>query len=325
MMLCLHLFNRDYHGLFTPLIFIGKQPLSYYISLFCDACVPIFAFVSGYGLYYKFKQNKASYIKSKKIKLLKLYINYWIVLIIFALILGFFLMPERYPGSWSEFLLNFSGIDTSYNGAWWFFTTYIFFALTSKFWFQLLDYLPLFLYLSGLFIIYVIAFYFRIYKTNIFENEMLIWLHRQLALYFCTLFQFMLGAFALRYKWNTKFTGLFKAIKYKNVLIVAFMLVLVIFHAIIPNFIIAPFTAIGFIFLFMQLNLNKLFNAFLDYMSIHSTNMWLIHMFFYMVFFGTFVYSLKYPIFIFAVLVTMCLISSYLVNFINNKIVKAIL
>jgi len=54
MMLGLHLFNRDYSGLFQPLIFVGKEPLSYYISLFCDACVPIFAFVSGYGLYYSY-------------------------------------------------------------------------------------------------------------------------------------------------------------------------------------------------------------------------------------------------------------------------------
>jgi surface polysaccharide O-acyltransferase-like enzyme len=51
MMLCLHLFNQDYHGLFQPLLFVGSQPLSYYVSLFCDACVPIFAFVSGYGLF----------------------------------------------------------------------------------------------------------------------------------------------------------------------------------------------------------------------------------------------------------------------------------
>ena len=57
MMLGLHLFNREYTGLFQPLIFMGAQPLSYYLSLFCDACVPIFAFVSGYGLYFKFKQN----------------------------------------------------------------------------------------------------------------------------------------------------------------------------------------------------------------------------------------------------------------------------
>ena len=45
MMLCLHLFNTlNYQGLFVPLIFIGDKPLVYYISLFCDCCVPIYCF-----------------------------------------------------------------------------------------------------------------------------------------------------------------------------------------------------------------------------------------------------------------------------------------
>lgn len=82
MMLFLHLFNRDYTGLFQPLLFVGNQPLSYYISLFCDACVPIFAFVSGYGLYYKFKAADRSYRNENILRLKKLYMNYWIILVI---------------------------------------------------------------------------------------------------------------------------------------------------------------------------------------------------------------------------------------------------
>lgn len=65
MMLYLHLLSKDYNGLFQPLLFIGVQPLSYYISLFSDACVPIFAFVSGYGLYYSYLNNKNLYFKKK--------------------------------------------------------------------------------------------------------------------------------------------------------------------------------------------------------------------------------------------------------------------
>lgn len=55
MMLCLHLFNQDYKGLFKPLVFIGQQPLSYYISLFCDGCVPVF--ISGNGLVNSYKRT----------------------------------------------------------------------------------------------------------------------------------------------------------------------------------------------------------------------------------------------------------------------------
>ena len=88
MMLFLHLFNRDHKEIFTPLIFIGERPLSYYLSLFCDACVPIFAFVSGYGLYYQYNQNPKSYNKKKSIRLKKLFLNYWIILLLFPVALG---------------------------------------------------------------------------------------------------------------------------------------------------------------------------------------------------------------------------------------------
>ena len=201
MMLALHLFNRDYNGLFQPIVFIGSQPLSYYISLFCDACVPIFAFVSGYDLYYSYCKDSNAFLTKNIIRSKKLYIRYWVILLVFAVLLGWILNKDGYPGDWEKFLLNFTGINPSYNGAWWYFTIYIAFIFTAAFWFKLLDVINPYLYLSLLVLVYVIAFYFRVYHTPIFENSIIVWLHTQSALYFCTLLQFMLGAFALKYDW----------------------------------------------------------------------------------------------------------------------------
>lgn len=175
MMLCLHLFNNlNYDNLFTPLIFIGSEPLIYYISLFCDACIPIFAFITGYGLYVSYKKETKSKFLSKNFKRIKsLYINYWIILVFFILVLGSFIRPDRYPGTFSEFLLNITTIDTSYVGAWWYLTTYIFFVLSSVFWFRLLDSLNAHLLFVILIIVYFIAFYFRVYKPNLFLNNFL--------------------------------------------------------------------------------------------------------------------------------------------------------
>lgn len=128
MMLCLHLFNRDYQGWFKPLIFIVDTPLSFYISLFSDACVPIFAFVSGYGLYYSYMNNHDAYTKKNRDWVKKLYVRYWIILLLFVVILGNVLAKDGYPGSWQTFLLNFTGLQPSYNGAWWFFAIYIVFV-----------------------------------------------------------------------------------------------------------------------------------------------------------------------------------------------------
>lgn len=324
MMLSLHLFNRNYQGLFQPLIFIGRQPLSYYISLFCDACVPIFAFVSGYGLYFKYVKGRKDYTKSNTNPLKRLYINYWIVLLLFAVLIGWLVDKKGYPGSWEKFLLNFTGLRVSYNGAWWFFTIYVFFVLTSSFWFKLLDRINPYVFLVALLLIYVIAFYFRVYKTDIFDHTVLRWAHTQVALYFCTLFQFMLGAFALKYMWHSKVNYVLQAVPCKNWLAVAGILLLIVAHGLIPNFIVAPFTGLPFIFLFLQMEIGVIGNKLLDFFAPHATNLWLIHMFFYMIYFKAFVYSFEYVPLIFVVLVLMCLVSSYVVNFIHRKIMTRI-
>lgn len=322
MMLCLHLFNRDFNGLFHPLVFIGNQPLSYYISLFSDACVPIFAFVSGYGLYFSYTANPQSYLKKNIERTKKLYIRYWLILLLFVVVLGFILRKEGYPGSWDAFILTFTGISPKYNGAWWFFTTYILFVFTSKFWFKILNNINPVMYIFFLGFIYVTSFYFRIYKTGLFENPILIWFHKQAALYFCTLFQFMLGAFALKYNWYCKVSLLFKNIKNVNLISFLGIICVIIIHGFIPNFIIAPFTSLVFIFLFLQLKLSKSFENVLDFFAIHSANLWLIHMFFYMVYFENFIYGFKYVVPIYFALLACSLLSSFLINKLYQPIVK---
>ncbi|WP_126337152.1 acyltransferase family protein [Kaistella antarctica] len=285
MMLCLHLFNQNYHGLFQPLLFIGNQPLSYYISLFSDVCVPIFAFVSGYGLYFSYSNNKETYLEKNTERTKKLYVRYWIILLLFAVFLGWLLNKDGYPGTWQKFVLNLTGLQTSYNGAWWFFTTYILFVFTSKFWFKLLDRANPYLYFVGLLILYLVGFYFRVYKSNLFENVYSHWLHSQSALYFCTLFQFMVGAFALKYNWHKKVTSLFAIVKYKNAIVLFGIILLIVFHGLMPNLIIAPLTAVGFIFLFLQLKFGQRVDNSLDFFTPHATNLWLVHMFLYLIYF----------------------------------------
>ena len=320
MMLCLHLFNRDYHGLFQPLIFIGKQPLSYYISLFSDACVPIFAFVSGYGLYFSYVNDRDLYTKKNIERTKYLYVRYWIILVLFVVVLGWLLDKDGYPGSWQKFILSLTGLEPGYNGAWWFFTIYILFVLSSNYWFKLLNKLNPFLYLGVLFICYLAAFYFRVYRPTIFDNSFFHWLHTQAALYFCTLFQFMLGAFALKYLWHNKVSMIFDKIKHRKIIVFLGILILIVFHGFVPNFIVAPFTALGFIFLFLQVKLKNLVNNMLDFFTPHATNIWLVHMFFYMIYFKEFVYSFSNVLLIFFVLLSLSLVSSYVINFLNTKV-----
>jgi hypothetical protein len=318
MMLFLHLFNTlDYEGLFTPLIYVGEKPLVFYLSLFSDACVPIFAFVSGFGLYYKYKQDKERYsLKNNVKRIFSLYKTYWVILAIFVLGLGTFLQVEGYPGSISKFLLAFSGLTaSSYNGAAWFLTIYILFVIFSKSIFDVIEKIPKISFL-GAFLLYLVAFYFRLYQSQIFDNAVLHWLHTNLALFGTTLFQFLLGVYSLKYSWKERFSKFFKFTSFKNIAAIIGMVFLIVAHAYIPNYIIAPITGLGFILFFTQMNLPRFFEGALDFLTPHATNMWLTHMFFYLIFFREFIYSPKYVIPIFLLLITCCVITSYVINFI---------
>jgi len=322
MMLFLHLFNKDYKNLFEPLLFIQSTPLSYYISLFCDACVPIFAFVSGYGLYYKFLNNNNSYFKDNLIRIKKLYYVFWILLFLFVVVIGSILKVEGYPGSILKFLGNFTAINVSYNGAWWFLTIYIFFVLTSSFWFVLLEKLNPFVAVFLFFLLYCIGFYFRIYYKANYSNSFLYWLHSQSALYFCTLFQFMLGAMALKYKWNSFIKNKFGKIVENTSLFFLITFLLIVIHSLVPNLFFAPFFAFVFIFSFNMVKVGKITNILFDFFTPHATNIWLVHMFFYTIYFKNFVYSFKYVLPIFLVLIGLSVLSSYGINYINNKLVS---
>ncbi len=323
MMLFLHLFNRDYQGLFEPLVFVGAQPLSYYVSLFSDACVPIFAFVSGYGLYLSYSQKPEQYFKKNIVRIKSLYLRYWIIILLFVLGLGYLILhKEGFPGSWQKLILTFTAVDPAYNGAWWFFTVYVLFVFTSGFCLSLLGKVNPWFYLLILLLVYIVAFYFRIYKTKLFDHAVLEWVHRWGALYFCTLFQFMLGAFAVRFNWSEKFTQVFKKVRYRNGIALIGIVLLIVFHGVVPNFIVAPFTALAFIFLFLQLDLPPAINKTLDFFTPHASNIWLVHMFFYMIFFPKFIYGFTYVLPVFLALIMSSVLSSYLINAIKKPLQK---
>lgn len=324
LMLFLHLFNRDYLGLYSPLVFVGSKPLVFYIAAFCDICVPVFAFVSGYGLYFKYKKEPSIYWYQNIQRLKRLYLNYWIVLVIFAVIVGYILGVPGYPGILSKFIFNVLALDPSYNGAWWFLTTYIFFVLTSKVWFRILNrYNPYLLFiLFGIF--YVVAFYFRSYYNFSLENVVAKWTAYQLINYFFTLFQFMLGAFALKYSWNEKVMSAVHNFKYKKLFLISAFLLIFLIHSLIINYFIAPFISTVFIFIFLQIAPPKSIGIALDFLTPHSTNLWLVHMFIFLIFFEKFVYSFMFAPIIFLVLVIICLFSSFLINLIYNQVLKAL-
>ena len=82
MMLFLHLFNSpNLLDSCHPLFFIGDVPI---VSILTRVCKPVefFLMLSGYGLYYIYSHNRDMGWKAQGKRLLRLYITYWIILLV---------------------------------------------------------------------------------------------------------------------------------------------------------------------------------------------------------------------------------------------------
>lgn len=134
MMLYHHLFSTpEALGIsYTSLLNINGINVELKMAWFFKLCVGIYAFVSGYGLCKGVMARdfgndsfvgrlKKDYIFVLK-KLLSLYTQYWLVFVFFVPI-GFIAFGKQFV--LSEFILNFLGVESTYNGAWWYMLQYL--------------------------------------------------------------------------------------------------------------------------------------------------------------------------------------------------------
>ena len=135
---------------------------------------------------------------------------------------------------------------------------------------------------------------------------------------------FVIGIVFAHKKIYSKLNSMSSKMKYKNTLGILIIILMIIAHGIVQTLFVAVFTGIVFICVFNLIDKPKWLNNLLSYLGNHSTNMWLIHMFFYMIYFRKLVYGVKYSFLIFPWLVILCIASSYGVNFIYKPIIKGI-
>lgn len=322
-LLWLHLFNtKDYVGLFEPIIIIGQTPLVYYISLLSGCCVSIYLFCSGYGLAMSSKEGKLSFKHNIK-RIFKLLLNYWIILILFVG-LGILLKDSRYPGSIKEFLLKFFLLSKSYNGAWWFLQSYVLLVLMSPVLVRFIKNHNSKLIFLGTGILYFLAFIVGIRGNISIDNELALMIYQMMLNLSSCLFSFVLGVIFVKENIIGKIYEVLKTGKRRRVLGAIGIIIIMIINIIVENFIIDPITAVAVIISFKLLEPGKAIEKILVFFSKHSTNIWLTHMFFYMIFFKDWVFSPKYPLLILGWLIVLCVGTSYIINFIYNCVLKII-
>lgn len=272
-----------------------------------------------------YKNNKEKYMKNNLIRIFKLYINFWIILFIFVILLGPIMgEANNYPGDFKTFILTFTAISPAYNGAWWFLTTYIVLVLVSSAINKVVLKNNNVVIVAISLIFYFFAYIQRIKGVLVFENEIINWFIRQLALFGTSQFPFIIGAIFADKRIYSKLYNTINKVRFKNMICTSIIILMIVAHGFVETLFVAVFTGIIFICCFNLMDKPRWINKILDYLGEHSTNMWLTHMFFYMIYFKEIVFAPKYSFLIFSWLIVLCLGASYLINSIYRPIIKAL-
>lgn len=323
-MVMLHLFCINENVPYECLEFSDGTPIIYYLGVLSDCCVAIYCFCSGYAVQLICEKTVSAknYYKSRFKSILKLLMNYWIVLIIFSII-GLITNSADIPVSAREFILNVFLLSKSYNGAWWFVLTYIFLIVLSRPLYFVIKHINPIVVNIVVILFYIAAYILRFKKIINFESPVFEWCVNQIALIGTSLLPFLWGMYFYKYKFFTKIRSFtLNYLKNWQVTILSLFIVLLItiLHGIFQSLIVAPITGLIILVLFNAADKKRIGNALFGFLGEHSTNIWLTHMFFYAKLFTDFVFIAKYPIFILLLMLVVTIACSYVINFIYKPI-----
>ena len=315
MMLFLHLFNgSNLTDVCEPLLFIGSTPLVHIISKACNP-VGIFLMLSGYGLSYTYFRGKLSF-NGQEHRLFKLYIHYWIILLIFVSI-GSFVRPEKYPGSLSDIIMNFTSISNSYNSETWFLFAYALLSLTSIWIFKCIDKLGCVKSIIITWILYMISCY--ITSRYIAVNKAYTEWYTYIITYFNVLFSFVIGA--VFHRQVEKGKGSIPFLHSHKLTTFAILMTLIIINFFISSAATSYLFEFSYIFLLLHLTFNGITKRFLIAMGKQSMVMWLTHSFFCYHIFHDFIYGFKYPIVIYVVLIVISYVVSLPISYLSKTVI----
>ncbi len=317
-MLILHLFCRkgaEVYG--TPLIWLNETvPLVYYFGFFAEICVSLYSICAGYARELLSKSNEKNHYVDGLKKVFKLMINYWIILGLFC-ILGLIFDPNgNMPGSVTQFLKSIFLLH-SYNGAWWYLKTYIIFMLIPT----KIILFPVKKIKSTIGIILCIGIGVILYLVSRFDlwphisNPVVGFMWTELKNLLGVLPMFWAGAFLCRGQIMDKVAEFFLRYvrKCRNLVLLALFILLFVGVCVIEKAVFIPVTALIVFILFNLWEKRKGTERIFLFLGKHSTNIWLVHMFFYTYIFAGLAQKAKYPIFMLLFLLLLCIAMSYVI------------
>lgn len=288
--------------------------LLYYLALFGDLCVPVYCFCSGYAQDVLAQQEGAAYRRASLHRLGKFLIHFWIILIVFSIVGLAADASGEIPGSWTKFIGNFFLYGLSYNGAWWFVLTYaLLICATPALRRAVYGINPwLCMLLSGC--IYFAAYVFRFVYTLPLRSAVLDWLWNQALLFGTSQFSFVLGMLGCRFAVVDVTRRWLNGRRLRRLVICAAPCLMFALHCVEPSLILAPITGLTTLLCFHLWDKPRWAERLFSFFGRHSMNIWLTHMFFYLVLFPGLVFQAKYPALIFAWMLGLCVAVSYAVD-----------
>ena len=321
-MLMLHLFCHRENLPYTPLLWIGGTPLIYYFALFGDICVAVYCFVSGYAHY---MQSSEAEIKKRWKHLLHFLIPFWVIAAVFSLI-GLLAGNSVIPGSIKEFLLNCLTVKNSYNGAWWYANTYILLVALQPLSRKFVERCPAWLVMLLTFGFYTVGYGIRFWGWGACDSVIPSWIITHVGLLGTSYFPYAIGMLFCKKQVISLLRQRLTAINVRNIYIFTVLMFtgMIVVHGMVQSLFVAVVTATVTIILLCVCPLPKRLTSLLCYLGEHSTNIWLVHMFFYSVLFEGFVFCAKYPIPVFLLLLLASLASSYVIKWLSKPILKLV-
>lgn len=314
MMLWLHLFSDlDITEQCTNTIFFWNgKPLAFVLKKLCSMCVPMYIFLGGYGLAKTYISNvvERKHGMNNGKRVLSLYANFWTIFLM-AYPIGFFVNKPLYASSVGEVMANIIALDSTFNGAWWFLLPYAVLTLFSSYFIRFLyqsspKHIALYFVFATL--LFVIS-YIRV--ENIPSHDFFALL--ELNFWRCAnmLLTFSVGVmFALH--------NVIEHVRLpKQQLWLWCMLACLILAklSIGASSLIHPPFVFAMVILWCNLRHSKLTENILFFFGKHSTNMWLVHYFFFTSIASGELYSLRYPVIIYMVLVCASILASVIISF----------
>lgn len=315
LMLWLHLFiSADRCRGLDTLVMIGDLPLCHYMSRFGNACVSMYFFLSGYGLWIVFQRRTGMHNLRRLAQL------YALVALIALLFFPWHSLVNPQLGwtfNLSTLVRNLSGFDT-YNQEWWFLFPYALVVLLSPLVFRCLQRRPL-LTLCGSITVAVLSILLFVYLLRCVWGKDLYGRYRMVEMIILvgeSLMPFVVGAFCAKSGLLVRLSQC--STKYKLALAALLMTVLVGQMWLDIN---AANTFVGMLLCLVCVNFRS---RILTKIGGGSTEMWLVHTFFCTYYFPEIFFSLRYPAVIYGALVLVSYLTARLIQWIFQPIKRLI-